>query len=105
MEFNRFDPACLLPSNTDDYWTYPGSLTTPPLTESVNWIVMKQPIEVSHDQVCVCTFVCSADTVVVIKIIYVAFLKKYIKPSNVDTILKIKIVKKIYILRFTFEKL
>lgn len=52
VEFTRFDPACLLPSNTNDYWTYHGSLTTPPLTESVTWIVMKQHIEVSHDQVC-----------------------------------------------------
>lgn len=51
VEFTRFDPACLLPSNTNDYWTYHGSLTTPPLTESVTWIVMKQHIEVSHDQV------------------------------------------------------
>lgn len=51
VEFTRFDPACLLPSNTEDYWTYHGSLTTPPLTESVTWIVMKQHIEVSHDQV------------------------------------------------------
>ncbi|KAF3854396.1 hypothetical protein F7725_022451 [Dissostichus mawsoni] len=39
VEFNRFDPACLLPSNTDDYWTYHGSLTTPPLTESVTWML------------------------------------------------------------------
>ncbi|KAA8590551.1 hypothetical protein FQN60_017395 [Etheostoma spectabile] len=48
-----FDPVCLLPSNTDDYWTYNGSLTTPPLTESVTWIIMKQHIEVSHDQLAV----------------------------------------------------
>ncbi|XP_034061793.1 carbonic anhydrase 5A, mitochondrial isoform X2 [Gymnodraco acuticeps] len=53
VDFNRFDPACLLPSNTDDYWTYHGSLTTPPLTESVTWMVMKQHIEVSHDQLAV----------------------------------------------------
>lgn len=51
VEFNRFDPACLLPTNTDNYWTYHGSLTTPPLTESVTWIIMRQHIEVSHDQV------------------------------------------------------
>uniref|UniRef100_A0A8C7E7C0 Carbonic anhydrase n=1 Tax=Naja naja TaxID=35670 RepID=A0A8C7E7C0_NAJNA len=31
--FLRFDPSCLLPS-CPDYWTYSGSLTTPPLSES-----------------------------------------------------------------------
>uniref|UniRef100_A0A1A7X0U3 Carbonic anhydrase n=1 Tax=Iconisemion striatum TaxID=60296 RepID=A0A1A7X0U3_9TELE len=53
VEFNRFDPGCLLPNNINDYWTYHGSLTTPPLTESVTWIIMKQHIEVSHDQLAV----------------------------------------------------
>ncbi|XP_055790434.1 carbonic anhydrase 5B, mitochondrial-like isoform X3 [Salvelinus fontinalis] len=53
VEFTRFDPACLLPANIDDYWTYAGSLTTPPLTEAVTWIIMKQHIEVSHDQLAV----------------------------------------------------
>ncbi|XP_072291253.1 carbonic anhydrase 5A, mitochondrial isoform X1 [Eucyclogobius newberryi] len=53
VEFTKFDPACLLPSNVNDYWTYHGSLTTPPLTEAVTWILMKQHIEVSHDQLAV----------------------------------------------------
>uniref|UniRef100_G3T1L1 Carbonic anhydrase n=2 Tax=Loxodonta africana TaxID=9785 RepID=G3T1L1_LOXAF len=44
-----FEPAGLLPS-CPDYWTYPGSLTTPPLTESVTWVIQKQPIEVAPDQ-------------------------------------------------------
>ncbi|XP_045149650.1 carbonic anhydrase 5A, mitochondrial isoform X2 [Echinops telfairi] len=44
-----FDPAGLLPP-CPDYWTYPGSLTTPPLTESVTWIIQKQPIEVAAEQ-------------------------------------------------------
>ncbi|GAB1293744.1 Carbonic anhydrase 5A, mitochondrial [Apodemus speciosus] len=44
-----FDPSCLLPA-CRDYWTYPGSLTTPPLAESVTWIVQKMPIEVSPSQ-------------------------------------------------------
>lgn len=51
VEFTKFDPSCLLPESINEYWTYAGSLTTPPLTEAVTWIVMKQPIEVSHDQV------------------------------------------------------
>uniref|UniRef100_A0A8C2YNL3 Carbonic anhydrase n=1 Tax=Chinchilla lanigera TaxID=34839 RepID=A0A8C2YNL3_CHILA len=48
-EFTNFDPHALLPENLD-YWTYPGSLTTPPLLESVTWIVLKEPITVSSEQ-------------------------------------------------------
>jgi carbonic anhydrase len=43
------DPAGFLPKN-QSYWTYLGSLTTPPLCESVTWTVFKQPIEVSPVQ-------------------------------------------------------
>lgn len=50
IEFDEFDPSCLIPS-CPDYWTYAGSLTTPPLTESVTWIIKKKPIEVDEDQV------------------------------------------------------
>ncbi|XP_025713302.1 carbonic anhydrase 5B, mitochondrial [Callorhinus ursinus] len=49
VEFGSFDPSCLMPA-CPDYWTYSGSLTTPPLSESVTWIIKKQPIEVDHDQ-------------------------------------------------------
>ncbi|XP_047621790.1 carbonic anhydrase 5B, mitochondrial-like isoform X2 [Phacochoerus africanus] len=49
VEFGSFDPSCLMPT-CPDYWTYSGSLTTPPLSESVTWIIKKQPIEVAHDQ-------------------------------------------------------
>ncbi len=41
----------LLPRNVDDYFTYSGSLTTPPCTESVRWVVLKRPVEVSKAQV------------------------------------------------------
>ncbi|KAJ8380691.1 hypothetical protein SKAU_G00014690 [Synaphobranchus kaupii] len=47
--FENFDPTVLLPGSLD-YWTYDGSLTTPPLLESVTWIVLKEPISVSSDQ-------------------------------------------------------
>lgn len=34
-----------------DYYTYDGSLTTPPLAECVKWIVFREPLEVSKAQV------------------------------------------------------
>ncbi|KAM9627120.1 carbonic anhydrase 1-like isoform 2-T3 [Trichechus inunguis] len=47
--FTNFDPSTLLPSSLH-YWTYSGSLTHPPLHESVTWIVCKEPISVSSEQ-------------------------------------------------------
>jgi carbonic anhydrase len=35
------------------YFTYMGSLTTPPCSEGVLWMVMKQPAGVSREQVAV----------------------------------------------------
>lgn len=40
----------LLPDN-QSYWRYNGSLTTPPCSEGVKWVVMKSPIEVSAAQI------------------------------------------------------
>lgn len=48
--FTCFDPRGLLPGSLD-YWTYPGSLTTPPLLECVTWIVLREPISVSSEQI------------------------------------------------------
>lgn len=45
-----FNPECLLPVDRSSYWTYSGSLTTPPLCESVTWVVFKEPIELSEEQ-------------------------------------------------------
>ena len=39
-----------LPADTR-YFTYGGSLTTPPCSEIVRWIVLKEPMTVSRDQV------------------------------------------------------
>jgi carbonic anhydrase len=41
--------AGLLPADLD-YYRYNGSLTTPPCTEGVRWIVMKNPMTVSKPQ-------------------------------------------------------
>ncbi|XP_014244183.1 putative carbonic anhydrase 3 [Cimex lectularius] len=40
----------LLPNNTENYYTYHGSLTTPPCLEVVTWIEFTTPIPVSHQQ-------------------------------------------------------
>lgn len=40
----------LLPK-TRTYYTYTGSLTTPPCTENVKWLVLKTPIQMSETQI------------------------------------------------------
>ena len=45
------EPSKFLPKNTNDLYTYEGSLTTPPLLESVIWTVFKEPIQISKSQV------------------------------------------------------
>lgn len=44
------DPAGLLPADRR-YYTYMGSLTTPPCREGVQWIVMRQPVTVAAEQI------------------------------------------------------
>ena len=43
------DPAEVLPVRRD-YFTYMGSLTTPPCSEGVLWMVMKEPVQASPAQ-------------------------------------------------------
>ena len=43
-------PGLLLPVSRN-YYQYFGSLTSPPCTEGVNWIIIKQPVRVSQEQV------------------------------------------------------
>lgn len=43
------NPGGLLPVERG-YWTYMGSLTTPPCTEGVRWFVMEQQVSLSRDQ-------------------------------------------------------
>lgn len=44
------DLNTLLPT-ARNYYTYMGSLTTPPCSEGVLWLVMKQPVQVSPEQI------------------------------------------------------
>ena len=45
LDLGRF-----LPDN-QTFFTYPGSLTTPPLYESVTWMVFRQDVKISQRQV------------------------------------------------------
>ncbi len=40
------DPARLLPSSLKETWRYRGSLTTPPCSETVDWIVCGEQVAV-----------------------------------------------------------
>ena len=46
----EINPAELLPGDLG-YYTYVGSQTAPPCTESVVWVVLKTPVEVSPTQI------------------------------------------------------
>lgn len=48
-KISGFSPDRILPAQ-GFYYSYRGSLTTPPCSEEVRWIVMKQPIEMSSRQ-------------------------------------------------------
>lgn len=47
LDLNAFLPT------SRSYFTYMGSLTTPPCTEGVLWMVMKQPVSISPEQVAI----------------------------------------------------
>lgn len=49
---NPIDVSALLPDQRA-YYTYMGSQTTPPCSENVLWMVLKQPVQVSAEQVAI----------------------------------------------------
>lgn len=46
-----FHAAALMPRSVKTYYHYLGSLTTPPLTENVEWYVLDEPVELSADDI------------------------------------------------------
>ena len=44
------DLAALLPADKH-YYAYEGSLTTPPCSQGVNWMVLKTPVQIGADQI------------------------------------------------------
>ena len=46
----RLDLAALLPAGRET-WRYRGSLTTPPCTEGVAWVVLTEPLTLSAAQI------------------------------------------------------
>lgn len=50
VEGLQLDLAALLPSNLA-YYRFAGSLTTPPCSEGVQWMVLKQPVQLGPEQI------------------------------------------------------
>jgi len=50
LPYVTINPIDFLPATTK-YYTYKGSLTTPPCLEMVEWYILKEKIEVSYEQV------------------------------------------------------
>lgn len=50
LTVKQLDLSLLLPSKLS-YYHYLGSLTTPPLTEHVEWYVLTDPVEISQEQI------------------------------------------------------
>ncbi|KAI4488030.1 hypothetical protein M0804_004878 [Polistes exclamans] len=42
--------SSLMPTNTDTFYTYKGSLTVPPCSETVTWIIFSTPVKISFQQ-------------------------------------------------------
>lgn len=52
MSVSDVDPRALLPESLE-YFTYPGSLTTPPCSEGVRWNLLKTPVTLTAELIAV----------------------------------------------------
>lgn len=50
-EIIKFNAAELLPQSNSSFYYYEGSLTTPPCSEGVKWVIQKDPVTVSKTQI------------------------------------------------------
>jgi carbonic anhydrase len=50
-QLEQFNAAALAPADMHCYYHYLGSLTTPPLTENVEWYVLDQAVELAHEDI------------------------------------------------------
>src|SRR5262245_54483934 len=50
VDSTQINALHLLPKNKD-YYRFEGSLTTPPCTENVTWLVLKTPAQISGDEI------------------------------------------------------
>src|SRR5690606_41914426 len=50
VKLDNVEPGGLLPSSLD-YWLYEGSLTTPPCSEDVDWMILQKPLEVRAEDI------------------------------------------------------
>ena len=51
VEGVQINATDLLPANRAAYYTFTGSLTTPPCSEGVTWFVLKNPTSISNAEV------------------------------------------------------